>query len=608
LGNVLEAGGQGDEAIAAYRRAIQIEPDYVDAHFSLGIVLQAGGHRDEAIAAYRQAIGIRADYAEAHSNLGIALVDAGQRDEAIAAYRRAIGIKPDYADAHYNLGVALQAKGERDEAIAAYRQAIALKPDLALAHNNLGNALKDMERLDEAVACYRQAIRLKPDLAPAYSNLANVLTRIGPVDEAVAAFREANRLKPDDAQGHSDLIYALLFHPGYDDRMIRQELGRWNQRHAEPLKKLFQPHPNNRDPERRLRIGYVSADFYAHASAFFLLPLFRRHDRQMFELFCYSFGANSDRDTQRMKDQVQNWRAAAGLTDAQIAAQVREDQIDILVDLKLHTIDNHLLVFARKPAPVQVSWLGYPGTTGMDAMDYRLTDPYLEPPGLDDAYGSERAFRLPDTFWCYDPLASEPAVNALPCREKGFFTFGCLNNFFKVNDEVVTLWAGVLKAVANSRLLLMAPEGNSRRRVLDRLDREGIGPDRVEFVPRQSRLGYLQLYHRIDIGLDTAPCNGHTTSLDSFWMGVPVITLVGQTAVGRAGLSQLTNLGLPELIAQTPERYVQIAAGLAGDLPRLAALRRTLRARMEASPLMDAPRFARNIEAAYRQMWRNWCA
>ncbi|MGD0390476.1 MAG: hypothetical protein ABSC42_16145, partial [Tepidisphaeraceae bacterium] len=294
--------------------------------------------------------------------------------------------------------------------------------------------------------------------------------------------------------------------------------------------------------------------------------------------------------------------------DAQVAAQVREDQIDILVDLKLHTGENRLLIFAQKPAPVQATWLGYPGTSGLDTMDYRLTDPYLDPPGLDDACYSERSIRLPDTFWCYDPLANEPAVNAPPCLEKGFITFGCLNTFCKVNDALLTLWAGVLKALSNSRLLLLVPKGSARQRVLDRLGQEGIGPERVEFVARQSRPEYRKTYHRIDIGLDTVPCNGHTTNLDSFWMGVPVITLVGQTVAGRAGLSQLTNLGLLELIARTPDQYVQIATDLAGDLPRLGELRRTLRARMQTSPLMDGPRFARNVEAAYRQMWRNWCA
>ncbi len=241
-------------------------------------------------------------------------------------------------------------------------------------------------------------------------------------------------------------------------------------------------------------------------------------------------------------------------------------------------------------------------------MDYRLTDPYLDPPEFSDHFYSETSIRLPDTFWCYDPRSTEPAVDALPAQSNGHVTFGCLNNFCKVNEQVLQLWAQVLKTVDRSRLMVLCPEGEHRQRLLDLLQREGIQPDRIEFAARRPRLQYLELYRRIDIGLDSLPYNGHTTSLDSFWMGVPVVTLVGKTVVGRAGLSQSTNLGLPELIAQTPQQYVQIAADLANDLPRLAELRRTLRGRMQASPLMDAGRFARNMEAAYRQMWRNWCA
>jgi predicted O-linked N-acetylglucosamine transferase (SPINDLY family) len=287
---------------------------------------------------------------------------------------------------------------------------------------------------------------------------------------------------------------------------------------------------------------------------------------------------------------------------------VRGDQIDILVDLTLHMSRSHLLVFARKPAPVQICWLGYPGTTGLTEIDYRLTDPYLDPPGLNDAYYSEQSIRLPETFWCYDPLTTEPAINPLPALKNGQITFGSLNNFCKVNAAVLELWARVLSAVEQSRLLLLAPEGSARENVLRILGKAGISANRITVVGPQSRECYLKLYHDIDIGLDTLPYNGHTTSLDAYWMGVPVVTLVGQTAVGRAGLSQLTNLGLPELIAHTPNQYVSIAVELANDIGRLSELRSTLRQRLEQSPLMDAPRFARNIEAAYRSMWQRWCA
>jgi protein O-GlcNAc transferase len=316
----------------------------------------------------------------------------------------------------------------------------------------------------------------------------------------------------------------------------------------------------------------------------------------------------SDARTRQLRACTDQWRTIAGLRDQQVADQIRQARIDILLDLTLHMANNRLRVFARKPAPVQATFAGYPGSTGLSAIDYRLSDPYLDPPGMDESVYSEHTIRLPDSFWCYAPLEGrEIPVNSLPALESGVVTFGCLNNFCKINESVLALWARVLRKVEGSRLLLLAPENDHRRRTANWLRQEGIDSQRVEFVPRQSRLQYLGVYHRIDLGLDSFPYNGHTTSLDSFWMGVPVVTLVGQTAVSRAGWSQLSNLGLRDLAAQTPEQFVQIAADLANDLPRLAELRRTLRQRMEASPLADAPRFARSIEAAYRQMWRQWC-
>jgi predicted O-linked N-acetylglucosamine transferase (SPINDLY family) len=336
--------------------------------------------------------------------------------------------------------------------------------------------------------------------------------------------------------------------------------------------------------------------------------LFSAHDHEQFEIVCYSATTRPDDITQRLRGYADLWRNIAGLTDDRLASLVRQDRIDILVDLDLHTEGSQNLLFAQKPAPIQACWLGYPGTTGLSTIDYRLTDPYLDPPGLNDRFYSEQSIRLRDSFWCYDPLTDEPSVNALPASANGFVAFGCLNSFRKINDAVLELWAQVLKRVGRSRLILRAPEGSCRLRVLDVLKAQGVTPDRARFLDSQPRRQYLELYHQIDIGLDTFPYNGHTTSLDSFWMGVPVVTIVGQTAVGRAGLSQLTNLGLPELIAHAPEEFIKIAAELATDLPRLSDMRAGLRDRMQRSPLMDAPRFARSIEAAYRDMWRKWCS
>jgi predicted O-linked N-acetylglucosamine transferase (SPINDLY family) len=642
LGNALKAEGQFDEAIAACRQAIALRPDYAEAHNNLGNALAANGEVDEAIAvfgqtialnsrlpeaqnnlgnalkekgqvdeaiaAYRQAIALRPNYAEAYNNLGVILADQGQLDEAIAAYHQTIAFNPNLPGAYNNLGNALKGKAQLDQAIAAYRQAIALRPDYPEAHSNLGNSLRDKGQVDEAIAACRQAIVLRPDYPEAHNNLGNALRDRGELDEAIAAFRQAIALKPSYVEADSNLVYSLHLHADYDAEAIARENRRWNRQHAEPLRKYIVRHSNEPVPDRRLRIGYVSADFCAHSSAFFLVPLLEHHDPQQVELFCYAHVPQPDAITSRLRQRAAGWRSTVGLSDEQVAEQIRQDRIDILVDLKLHTANNRLLVFARKPAPVQATWLGCPASTGLRTMDYRLSDPYLDPPGVDESVYSEQTIRLPDTFWCYDPLdGRDNVVNSLPALESGFVTFGCLNSFSKINHQLLGMWSQVLGQVANSRLLLLAPQGSHRQRMLDRFGQDGITPGRIEFVSSQPRPRYLETYHRIDVGLDSFPCNGHTTSLDSFWMGVPVVTLVGQRGFARAGWSQLSNLGMGELAGQTTQQFVRIAVELAKDLPRLEELRSTLRRRMEQSPLMDAPRFARNIEAAYRRMWQSWC-
>ncbi len=369
---------------------------------------------------------------------------------------------------------------------------------------------------------------------------------------------------------------------------------------------------------RRLRIGYVSPNFCDHCQALFITPLLVNHNHEQFEIFCYSDVLVPDAATDRLRGYADHWRNIVGVCDTDAAEMIRRDGIDVLVDLTLHMARNRLLVFARKPAPVQVTWLGYPGTTGLEAIDYRLTDPHLDPPGEGDRNYSEKSWRLSDTFWCYDPLVSPPPEyqgkgnenaadarskpNALPALENGFVTFGCLNNFCKVNDGVLELWATVLRAVAGSRLILLAPPGSARQRVLMIMHRCRVERARIRFADFQPRRRYLELYHQIDIGLDTFPYNGHTTTLDALWMGVPVVTLVGKTVVGRAGLSQLRNLGLEELAANSAGDFVRITTEWTADLSRLSDLRQNLRHRMRGSSLMDAGKFAREIERAYREM------
>jgi predicted O-linked N-acetylglucosamine transferase (SPINDLY family) len=442
----------------------------------------------------------------------------------------------------------------------------------------------------------------------AYCNLGSVLKEKGQLDDALEAYRQAILINPGYSDAHSNLVFTMHYHPGYDEGAIAEELGRWNRQHAEPLKKYIQPHANDRAAERRLRIGYVSPDLKEHPVGRFMLSLLSHHDKSQVEVFAYARVSASDAMTQRLRGCTDGWRNLTGLTAAQAADVIRQDQIDILVDLALHTARDHLAIFARKPAPVQVTYLGYVGTTGITTMDYRLTDIYLDPPEQLTGHYSEQSIHLPGTYWCYPGFPAAPAVSALPAEQAGHITFGCFSNFCKINDRTLSVWCQLLTQVPRSRMHIHAYEGDHRQRVWRFFQQRGIDSSRITFTGRLPLAQYFAQYQPIDIALDTFPYGGGTTTCDALWMGVPVVSLIGKTAAGRGGWSILSNIGLAELAARSEEEYVRIAVELAGDTARLKELRSTMRQRMEQSPLMDAPRFARDMEAAYRQMWKNRCA
>jgi protein O-GlcNAc transferase len=603
LARTLKQKGELDGAITAYRQAITLRPEFAEAHSNLGNALQEKGELDDAIAAYRLAISLRPDLPETHSNLGSALKEKGDLNGAIAAYRKAIALRPNFSEAHSNLGIVLRYNGQLDEAIASYRQAIALRPNFAEVHNNLGIALHDKGELDEAIAAYHRAIALKPNFPEAHSNLGNSLRDRSELTEAVAAYRQAIALRPDFSEAHSNLVYALYLDTRCTQAELLAEHRFWAKLHADPFKSLIRPHENDRGPNRRLRIGYVSPDFHSHPVGRFILPLLAAHDHKQFEIYCYASVLYPDSVTARIQRQADVWRDIGALSDEEAAKLISEDRIDILIDLSLHTAKNRMLLFARKPAPIQATYLAYPGTSGMEMIDYRITDPHLDPPGSSDNRYTEQSIRLDETYWCYEAVLESPEVNPLPAAAKGFVTFACLNNFSKNSAAAIQTWCRILTAVPNSRLLLYAAVGSHRDAVRQKLSDAGIDPNRLSFAGRIPFSQYMQQYHNIDIGLDPFPYVGGTTTCDALWMGVPVVTLAGQSAISRGGASILTNVGIPELIAESTDQYVRLAADLAADLPRLTHLRSHLREKMRTSPLMDAPRFARNMEEAYRKMW-----
>jgi len=600
--------GRLAEAKRIYLQILAQEPSDPDALQLLGLIAHDESRHEEAVDLIGRAAALNPAVAEYQSSLGVALWGAGRRDEAVAAYRAAVKLDQNCVDAHVNLGNALKDQGQHGEAGAEYRYALLRKPGMADVPVNLGGALQEQGQLDEAIAAYVEAMRLAPDDAQAHSHLGFARCLQGQLDQAIESYRRAIALNPESPAFQSQLLQTLHYHPGYNVAAIYQEHLRWSRQHAEPLKRFIQPHENDRDPTRPLRIGYVSADFRTHACAFCLEHLMASHDPLQFEIVCYAEVARPDEVTRRIEPHARLWRTTVGMSDEQLAAHIRGDRVDILVDLKVHTAENRLLVFARKPAPVQVTWMGYPGTTGLSTIDYRLSDPYLDPPGLNDEYYTEETVRLPDSFWCYEPGSREPAVNPLPALSAGQITFGSMNNFCKSNDFVLELWARILKSVAGSRLVILSDTGSHRRRTLDVLEQHGVDPGRIEFESRRPRAPYMELYHRIDIALDMFPYSGVTTSLDALLMGVPVVCLLGRTAVSRGGLTIMSNLGLTDLVARSADEYVDIARELAVDVPRLVSLRSTLRQRLENSPMMDTKRFARQIEIVYRNLWRRYCA
>ena len=608
LGKALRSSGRTREAADALLRAVRLMPSWPEASYQLGLALDELGELEPASICYERACQLEPRRFELQRTLAFAYVRQGDTQRALAHYEQALSLAPKQVAVMLELSALQRALGQIDKAVALYRRAIKVDPTLAEVHNDLGNALYGQGEVDAALDAYNAALAQNPDYAEAHANLGNAQKDVCLHDEALASYRRALALAPQNAVLHASLLFTLSFHPTWTARAIFEEAEAFGKRHTEPLRAVRSPHANARQAERKLRIGYVSSDFRAHVSRFYLDALLRHHDRSALEIYCYSNVFPPDTWTERYRGYADNFRDIWGLDDATAAEAIRADGIDILVDLTMHSGSARPLLFARKPAPVQICWLAYVGTTGNDAMDYRITDPYLDPPGGDESVYTERCLRLPSTFWCYDALESDVPVAPLPASQAGHITFGCLGSFCKVNAKTLGLWARVLKRVDRSRLLMHTPPGRARERTLALLGREGISRSAVTFTEHLPRPRYLHAYAGIDVCLDTLPYNGLSNTLDAAWMGVPTLTLIGETVVGRAALSVAMNLDLPQLVARTPEELVAAAATLTSDLPALQRLRAGLRERLRGSPLMDAPRFARDLETAYREAWRAWCA
>jgi protein O-GlcNAc transferase len=645
LGDTLLSQGRPDAAADALREALRLNPEDAPTQFSLALALVALGDPAAAEACYREAVRLKGDFFEALNNLGALLDERRQYaearkylaeavrvrpgsslarnnlarafrcealyDEAIEVYRQALELDPRDVQAHFYLGLCLLRTGRYAEAMAEMQQVAEIEPGRAEAYANAGFLNLRMGNLEGAVAASRRAVELDRNLGEAHLNLGLACLTLGRLDEAIDSFRAALQINEGDVRAHDNLLCTLNAHPGYSAEQVFTEYQAWTKRHADPLAAPAAPHDNDRTPTRRLRLGYVSEHFRAHPAAAFIEPILAAHDSAGFELFCYASGPShlQDETTARLRGHADQWRDIARLDDQQAAAIVRGDRIDLLVDLDGHLGGNRLLVFARKPAPVQASYLGSRGTTAMTAIQYRLTDAYSDPPGTSERFYAEQLVRLPRSSFCYRPPDDAPAVGPLPALSAGSVTFGSFNAFFKVTPAALETWARLLAAVPGSRLILLAPESEELlARVRDVFQRHEVEGGRLEIVPPRPHREYLELIARADVALDAFPAGGHATTCETLWMGVPVVTLAGNNCASRIAGCALTNLNLQDFIAQSPEQYLEIAVRACSDLDQLARLRAELRPRMSQSALLDAPGVTRRLEAAYREMWRRYCA
>lgn len=611
LGIVLFKDGALEQAAEVLQHALAQNAGLIDVYNTLGLILHKQERYDEALATYQRGLAVDPHAALLHANLGYTLQAMQRISEAADSYKTALRFDAMMQDAWLNLGNALQQQGDVEGAIASYRRLLMIAPDNILAWNNLGNALGERGEIVAPARCYQRAIAVQPEFADAYNNLGNLQMVLGRFDEAVACFRDAVRYDANHIGARSNLLFTYNFLHGVTPQQMladAKEFGKTAQSMASP----FSTWSNTREHNRCLRIGIVSGDLYNKAVGFFaegVLTKLAAQSAGRLQLIAYHNHRAHDELTERIKPSFAKWVVTTGLSDAALAQQIRDDGIDILIDLSGHTVNNRLTMFAWKSAPVQVSWLGYFSTTGVAEIDYLIADAWTLPTELESHF-SETIWRLPNTRLCFTEPAVDVDVSPLPALANGTITYGCFNSLAKMSDDVVALWARVLHAAPHSRLHLKAAQlftTDMQQATAQRFAAHGIAGDRLILEGPSSRAQYLATYQHIDIALDPFPYTGGTTSAESLWMGVPVLTLQGDRFLSRQGVGLLMNADLPEWIATDADDYVARAVTLGKDLDALAAMRASLRQRVVASPIFDATAFAHNLEQALRAMWIKWC-
>ena len=596
------------EAKAVFMRIVDINPDKLDALYHLSSISGMLGDVDMANEYCHKVIALNPDFAMAHYNLGHVYATQGKPDEAEASYREVLRLDPRNVLAHCSIGNLLLQIDRTDEAAAHYQKALQLNRFHADVHIGLGNIFFSYECDSEALACYQEALRLNPELSVVHNNLGNVYTRQGNLDKALSSYSEALRIAPGNLKTYSDYIYAMAYHEDYDAASVFAEHVHWGEKQERNVSTI-PSHTNTPDPNKRLRVGYVSGDFRNHPVGIFIEPVFSHHDQTHFEIYCYSNNARTDDLTERLRQHVDHWSTVVHQTDDNLAQQIRDDGIDILIDLAGHTAKNRLSMFAIKPAPIQITWMSYIASTGLKAIDYIIGNHFVIP-AEDERFYTEQVVRLPHHFLCFTPPRAPISVSPLPALSCGQITFGCFNNTAKITPSVVATWSRLLLNLPNARLFLKSAGFGTdeiRQQYQQLFAHHGIQGERLYFAGPSPREEYLAAYNEVDIGLDPFPYNGGTTTVEALWMGIPIITLRGDRFAGRMGQSIMMNIGLGEFVAENIDQYIEKTIALASDLPRLAALRAGLRQRLLNSPLCDGQGFTLDLETAYRRMWHSWC-
>lgn len=601
LGNLYRKLGRARDATIEYEESLRIAPDSPQSLVNLGLVLGDTGHWSRAVECFARAVTVSPRFPEPLVLLGDALSRCGRREEAIAAFRESVARFPDFPRGHLYLGLHLAGSGAIDDAIPAFERALALNPDYAEAHNALGVAFDSTKRADDAQREYRESLRVRPNFAEALRNLGVSLGEQGLVAEAIDSLRRAIAIAPNAVAG-STLLTNLMFSASVTPEQLRDEHFSWAEQYANSLATNPPPKRSPNTPGR-IRVGYVCGEFRSRAAVAFLESLLAHHDRTQFHITAYVSTIRQNESLSRLRRLADTWKPVTHLSDEQLADAIRADEIDILVDLNGHTSGNRLLVFARKPAATQISLFGYPGTTGLKTMDYRVTDAITDPPGEAEQFYSEKLLRLPDLSWVYVPPGDAPAPSALPAAGRRSFTFGCLNHPGKLSAPCFEAWAAILKAVPKSRLVLLAGQSVAAAESLAaRFTQLGVASERLELVYRLPESEYFAAYQLLDLALDPFPYCGAVTTCDALWMGVPMLTVAGRDARGRQGVSLLNAIGLPEFVADSPEQLVSLATTWAEQRESLAEVRNTLRDMMTQSPVTAVAAYVKHLEAAYRSV------